>query len=87
MLLGWESTCNTSIWQKSAKLEGGNLSLGGGKSQVPHPLYEALDAEMQGWRVNCLWPDKARAAVFKPTHKFLYLICGESVITNAIYTR
>ena len=25
MLLGWES--NTSIWQKSAKLEGGNLSI------------------------------------------------------------
>ena len=40
MLLGRES--NTSIWQKSAKLEGGNLSLGGGKSLVPHPLYETL---------------------------------------------
>ena len=25
MLLGWES--NTSIWQKSAKIEGGNLNL------------------------------------------------------------
>ena len=34
-LLGLES--NTSIWQKSAK-----LVFRGGKSQVPHPLYEIL---------------------------------------------
>ena len=33
MLLGWES--NTSIWQKSAKLEGGNLSLGVGNPRFP----------------------------------------------------
>ena len=33
MLLGWES--NTSIWQKSAKLKGGNLSLGVGNSRFP----------------------------------------------------
>ena len=34
MLLGWEC-----IWQKSAKFDGGNLSLGMGN---PHPLYETL---------------------------------------------
>ena len=44
MFLGWES--NTSVWQKSTKLEGGNLSIGGGKSQVPHPLYETLHCVM-----------------------------------------
>ena len=35
-----------SIWQKSAMLEGGGglggLELRGGKSEVPHPLYERL---------------------------------------------
>ena len=32
------------IWQKSAKLKGGKLvnELKGGKSQVPHPLYETV---------------------------------------------
>ena len=42
ILLGWES--KTSIWQKSAKLEGGGgLRLGvHGKSQVPHPLCGTL---------------------------------------------
>ena len=30
MLLGWESNTCTCIWQKSVKLEGGNLSLGMG---------------------------------------------------------
>ena len=41
MLLGWES--NTYKYMaESAKLEGGNLNLGGGKFHVPHLLYEIL---------------------------------------------
>ena len=38
MLLGQES--NTSIWQKSAKLHGGNFSLRVGNPRFPLPLYE-----------------------------------------------
>lgn len=46
ILKGWES--NTSVQQKSTKLEWGNLSLG---VQVPHPLYfKTLNSEgMWGW--------------------------------------
>ena len=40
VLLGRER--NTTIWQKSAKLEGGDLSLGVGN---PHSPYETLLAE------------------------------------------
>ena len=41
MLLGWES--NTSMAEvRKAWGGGGELELRGGKSQVPHPLYETL---------------------------------------------
>ena len=38
----WGMKENPSIWQKSAKLEGGILELSGGKYLVLHPLYETL---------------------------------------------